>query len=357
MNPEEIKKRLARGREIEHLERPVVAPTSSPGAPEVRITATTPEQGDSFSLIETLKGEWKTDEQGWNLIALPFKDLSAPGDYRLLMNQYGETLNFGLTDKGVPNRGIDPDASGDTTQLIDAIDYMQLIDEVDSDDFPPSMLRANKGEGLHHEPGLFLQILNHQSSVGQGKGKSQGPKLEVARLGTIPHGDSVLAMGTVEIIDGPPIIPDLNALPLKTTQDINSAYLTPYKHYEDNPFFGEVPQSTPGFPGFFSTNANAILQFALDDFKGRVKKTTVLHFDTKFGKGGIVNIPFIVKQADATEMVATFWIMELESADGSAPEFVMQYSQTVFLDFFDSTTETGKRVRWPHVSINTLRKS
>lgn len=349
MNAEEIKKRLARGRKIEHLDQP----DDNLGIPELRVTSTAVKQDDSFNLIKTLQGTWETDDKGWNLIALPFKDPSAPGDYRLLMNQYAETLSFGLSDINVPNRGIDPDASGETTQLIDAIDYMQLIEQVDSDDFPPSTLREDNGGGLHHEPGLFLQVLNHQSSAVQGKGKSQGPKLEVARMGNIPHGDSVLAMGTVEIIDGPPIIPNLDALPLRTTQDLSSGYLAPYKHYEDDPFFGKVPQSVPGFPGFFSTNANAILQFALDGFKKRVKKTTVLHFDTKFGKGGIVNIPFIVKQADATEMVATFWIMELEPENGSDPEFVMQYSQTVFLDFFPSKNDE-KKIRWPHVSINTL---
>ena len=41
----------------------------------------------------------------------------------------------------------------------------------------------------------------------------------------------------------------------------------------------------------------------------------------------------------------------------------MQYSQTVYLEFFDSPLEDEKdvngnprRIRWPHVSINTLRK-
>ncbi len=63
-------------------------------------------------------------------------------------------------------------------------------------------------------------------------------------------------------------------------------------------------------------------------------------------------------------MHATFWIMELEKTDQCLPpEFVMQYSQTVYLEFFDSPLEDEKdvngnprRIRWPHVSINTLRK-
>lgn len=352
MDADDIKRRLATGRQIESLEK------NQDGAEEssdlLNLTATpeaaSTEPDGSSGLLDILDGTWKTKNKGWNLIALPFKD--GPFDYRLLMNQYGETLEFSHTDKGVPNRGIDPDGDGMTDQVLDAIGYKQLIDQVAADDSPSSKLRARDGEGLHHEPGLFLHLLNHQSHSTMGKVKSQGPKLEVARLGTIPHGDTVLALGTVEVIDGPPVIPDLNALPLKTTTDINGKYLAPYKHFEDNPFFGTVPKSLPNFPGFFSSNANAILQFSNPG--SQVKKTTILHFDTKFATGGIVNIPFITKQADATEMQSTFWIMEVESDNGT--EFIMQYSQTVFLDFFKSKVP-GERVRWPHVSINTLKKT
>ena len=257
------------------------------------------------------------------------------------MNQYGEKLQFKTADKNVPNRGITPDSNGFTDQLIDALDYEQMIIQVDSADSPESNLRSPNGKGIHHEPGLFLQVLNHVPTTG-------GDELHVARLGTVPHGDSVLAMGTVNITEEPPVIRDLNALPIGVSQDLASPYLSPYQHFETHPFFGTVnPDQVEGFPGFFSSNANAILQFAKFN---NVKQTTKLHFNTKFGTGGIVNIPFIVKEANATEMEATFWIMELE--DG---RFFMQYSQTVMLDFFDRPDGKGK-IKWPHVSINTLVK-
>ena len=77
----------------------------------------------------------------------------------------------------------------------------------------------------------------------------------------------------------------------------------------------------------------------------------MLTFDTAFPQGNITNLPFIVREANATDMKATFWIMELEAGG-----FIMMYSQTVMLDFFDSPLNPGEKVRWPHVSINTLRK-
>lgn len=339
MKAEDIKARIRAGRKMQKVE---------PGA---RYSDVAADQGESLGPLADLLGSWSSDDRGWNLIALPFRDASAPFNYRVLMNQYGEELKFDFVDENIPNRGITPDTDGDTDQLLTGLDYQQVIKQVESEDSPSSTLRSPNGKGIHHEPGLFLHVMNHRTT-------EDGKELKVARLATIPHGDSVLAMGTVEVVNGPPTIPGLDALPVRVNQDVvNNPYLAPYLHFEQNKFFGTVPPSTPGFPGFFSTNANAILQFASGRL-GAVKKTTILHFDTKFGTGGIVNIPFVVREANATEMEATFWIMELEPENGSdEPRFVMQYSQVVFLDFFPSRDDPTKLIRWPHVSINTMVRS
>ena len=84
-------------------------------------------------------------------------------------------------------------------------------------------------------------------------------------------------------------------------------------------------------------------------------RTTVLHVDSTIESGGISNIPFIVKQADAAEMESTFWIQELADRDQfGEPRLRLQYSQTVMLDFIDRGD--GTLIRWPHVSINTMEK-
>lgn len=360
MKQADLKKRFAEGRVIDR----------SNGVQPSRLGCTGDED---FDLIGLLRGTWTSEAQGWNLIALPFP--SAPGKFRLLMNQYGETLRFNVPVKGVPNRGITPDVrentydpNDETDQIIDAIAYEQSVHQISVDDFPVSATppRAKDGDGIHHEPGFFMQFLNH-IPVGHTveEGKEDGPEeeLKIARLATIPHGNSVLAMGTVKSkIIGAPVIPDENAFPERIIDlDLNSnPYLAPYKHFEDRHFFGNVPQTVPGFPGFFPSDANAILKFANPG--ARVKQTTILHFDTKFRNDELTsipisNIPFVTREADTTEVHATFWIMELHKVDESSPaEFIMQYSQTVYLEFFDSDVP-GKRIRWPHVSINTLRKT
>lgn len=354
MEINELEKRIAEGRKIERVD----------GVKPSELGETGDEKLD---LINLLRGTWTSEAQGWNLIALPS---SAPNAFRLLMNQYGETLRFNVPDKGVPNRGVTPDFGGitsnpndETLQVIDAIAYEQIIMQVESEDFPASQLREKNGNPIHHEPGFFLQFLNHISvghTVEDGKENGPDTELKIARLATIPHGNSVLAMGFVEFKNGAPEILKEDARPERISNNLEDQYLAPYKHFEEFPFFGNVPKSFVNFPGFFPTDAHAILNFAMP--RDRIKKTTILNFDTKFRNAQLTsipisNIPFITREAETTEVHATFWIMELHKTNESADvEFVMQYSQTVYLEFFNSD-EPGKRIRWPHVSINTLRKT
>ena len=350
---------------------------------------------DQLDIIKLLRGTWVSQAEGWNLIALPAspKDLkNKPGsdknNFRLLMNQYGETLKFNMPDTSVPNRGVTL-ADDEPDQLINGITYEQFVVQKRVSDFPESVNDENRkvlaadGEPIHHEPGFFLQFLNHVG-VGTSPDVEGERKLKIARMGTIPHGNSVLAMGFVT--DDKTIKND-NAFPerlkdgeLDKNDFKDNPYLKPYQHFIESPFFGCVdPKKVSNFPGFSPDNTHAILQFTQK--KLTVIKTTVLNFDTKFKVAGIddakfdqndkpiagfpiSNVPFVKREANVTEMHATFWIMELEKTDSCAdPEFVMQYSQTVYLEFFDSPLESEKdengkprRIRWPHVSINTLRK-
>jgi hypothetical protein len=225
-----------------------------------------------------------------------------------------------------------------------------------------------------------MQFLNHiptgtSPDFKDAQGNQVVQTLKIARMGSIPHGNTVLALGFVSP-DASIDDQDDNAFPerLKIGDIVpgdfangaeHASYLAPYKHFIDNPFKGCVDHE--GFPGFSPEHFHQILTLARRSLD--IKTITTLQFDTKF-QGGfdlnekpisdipISNIPFLKREAGVTEMHATFWIIELNSRDGCAPpEFVMQYSQTVYLEFFNSPIlgEMG-RIRWPHVSINTLRK-
>lgn len=296
--------------------------------------------------LKWLPGHWHAHETGWNMIALPFAE--PRGNFRVLMNQYTEDLNFTFIDNGVPNRGIDFGTDTDTDQFVVTLDYQQQIKQNFVEDFPKSEKAGDVGAAIHHEPGLWLNMKNEKTN-----------DLDIARLGTIPHGNSVLALGQSREFAGKPTIPGLNGLPIGAPggMDLTHPYLAPYKKFEDGPFFGKIiPADIPDFPGFFPSDMNAILRFALSRLP-EVKTTTILEVDTTREDAGVVNIPFIEREADASSMKSTFWIMELKDKDPKGKtQFVLQYSQVVMLDFFPRADGLPGTIRWPHVSIATLRK-
>ncbi len=291
--------------------------------------------------LKLLPGRWVSQGRGWNMIALPFAS-PGPLDYRLLLNQFDEELSFTLVDKGVPNRGVSGKHHQQTDQFVVTLDYEQVITQVAVVDEPASTVAGLPGAAIHHEPGLFLNMLN---LIPDG--------FDVARLATIPHGDAVLALGTSLRSDGLAPIRPVDGLPVGVTQDLAAnPYLAPYKHFHDHPFTGTV--TFPGFPGFDPTAPHLLLDLANQGLD--VTRTTVLDLDTSHPTGGIKNIPFVVKQADAASMRSTFFIHELApDADGTVA-LQLQYLQVVMLDFFPRRDGLPGRISWPHVSINTLTK-
>jgi hypothetical protein len=296
--------------------------------------------------------------QGFNMIALPFQDAMAGDaqiDYRLLVNQYNEELTFDFVDKGVPNRGKHLDYSGiadndpDFDQMVVALDYQQKIKQITAEDFPASGETDKfNGKFIHHEPGLWLYMLDERTNG-----------VDLARLSTIPHGDSVLALGRsgfvpggINYTPGEEEIPDLiqSGLPIGDTRDLKNKedhYLDPYRHFQDCHFHGFDPINPQ--------NILKKVRKQWDDAGINILETkAVLKVDSTLETGGIHNIPFIVKQANAASMKSTFWIMRID--DHGTEKMILQYLQIVILDFLPREDGHPGLVRWPHISINTLEK-
>ena len=224
--------------------------------------------------------------------------------------------------------------SSQADQFVVTLDYEQTITQIDAADFPVSGQAGGPGVAIHHEPGLWLHMVNQNTN-----------DIDIARLATIPHGNSVLGLGDSDVISGAPIIPPLSGLPIGVDQDLDHPYLSPYKTFHDAPFKNLFD---PVIPNQLLEDANAGVN---------IQRTTVLPVDTSIESGGISNIPFIKKQADATEMQSTFWIQELvETGPGGNPKLRLQYTQTVMLEFFERLDGVPGLIKWPHVSINTLEK-
>jgi hypothetical protein len=315
--------------------------------------------------LTQLPGVWASvpafTGHGWNMIALPYMqpgnnvnpDIPGQvGPFRLLLNQFNETLTFTTVDKGVPNRGAALVNALDADQHLAALQYIQDVAQLAAVDSPATKNTPDTPKAaaaIHHEPGLFLHLFSQTGG---------GP--DIARLATIPHGDSVLALGSGVTKSGPPdfdVLGDFSPLPIGVDPDVeNNPYLAPYKQFKQAPFKGNI--TAPGFPGFDPTNPLALLKAAIPP--ASIKNTTTITLDSTLASAGISNIPFVVRQANSVSMQAVFWIQELNALGPTGkPQFVIQYAQRVLLQFFPigAGLGAGGGILWPHISINTMQRT
>ncbi len=279
-------------------------------------------------LWNELQGTW-VGNKGWNIIAVPSPG-STPGDegdFQLFIAPYLETLTF--TNAGAParNRG------GSVDQFIPGLEYQQRITDKDT------------GELLHIETGMFLNL----SEIIDNDNKKQPiPDFNIARSGTIPHGDSIMILGAPPFVeDGAPNIPDISSLP----PDLG-----------DNPPLGYTDPYLEPHPGLDVANPNATLRQDLEKQAGEgfeITKTITMVLDSN-NNGGISNIPFIVKHANATRMQAVFWLEKVRNKKSGQEFNQLQYTQIIDLEFHrkfmknQSDPKAKGLITWPHITINTM---
>lgn len=286
-----------------------------------RASPPSPQETEQLGHLADLPGTWVG--QGFNLIALPNgQQNNQPLIFRLMLNNTIETLTFGALGGAVPNRGgQDIDGKPVNDIFFKGLHYFQQVSD------------AKSFAGLHVEPGLWLNLPG-----------------SLARLGTVPHGDSLLAQGSGDAFSGGPKFEVANPTPFvvdsagKKQPITFQPYLQPYS---------DVSLFPPGITAADVMDANRLLASAITGQK--ITKTTVLQVDSN-AEGGILNIPFVKQNADVTDVSATFWIETVQNPDGT--EFMqLQYTQTVILDF--GTIPNGdptQVIKWPHISIATLVK-
>ena len=293
------------------------------------------------------------------------------GDNLLELNLTLETLSFSPSLGSVPNRGeVQPNI------FLNGVPYLQVITDVTVPSQPT---------GIHFEPGLWMAV---PATTDPDEGQT------VVRMASIPHGTTIEAQGTsFSPADGPPNIAAVNITPVQI--DPPNKQITFPSQTAANKDTARIPQDLTSFIA-----AGTITQAMLDDpntllrnhiASQTITSTTTIVISTEaatplFG-GGTDNIAFLVPNADAVTMQATFWIETVEftievpifepgqppliipaetgAAGQPVPEFLVnppipitaprsikvqtpqiQYSQEVFLNF--------NGLSWPHVSVATL---
>jgi hypothetical protein len=148
-----------------------------------------------LGLLCELAGTWEGD--GFNLIARP--DFVQGTNLFLQLSDTHEILKFDPIGSPIPNRtfGPNPGTNQPFRDLkLAGLTYLQKIHD------------AQTGGALHIEPGIWVRQPNTNYPPEEA---AMGEEL-VFRLGTIPHGNSLLAQGTASKFDGDPALQAGNVL-------------------------------------------------------------------------------------------------------------------------------------------------
>jgi hypothetical protein len=271
---------------------------------------------------------------GFNLIARPDKQNNNP--FFLELNATQEILEFTNIGGDIPNRGsIQSDIN------LHGVRYLQRVAD------------CTMHTAIHLEPGLWLRLPSTSAP-------DPVTQETYVRQATIPHGDAVLAQSTFfTTVNGGPQIAPVDSTPFTgNIPDLNSPAANPVTNPNYLRPYTATPLPTECLPAGLDAvqtikNPALVLQAAIAG--QNIQETVVIQISTA-PVGGIVNIPFVVQNANATRLDAIFWIEKvLDPAAGPDPFIQLQYVQRVILDFPPAIG--APIISWPHISVATLVKT
>jgi len=352
--------------------------------------------------LASLPGSWRGT--GFNVMWRPDNSKNPTFDniHRFLeLNLTSETLNFQVIPGVVPNRG-----AGEQEDLsLYGLHYLQRVSDAD---VPPV---KTAGEALHIEPGLFMNVP-----------QSENHKVPtIVRMGSIPHGVTVLMQGPTPStvpVDGPPDIPPI--YPLEQLPEFTPEKPQPGEPNKDPPIegLGIMPvnvttppvQPPPALKHLKSAQhpvAEVVIEndnpgktngpFPLPEFQEYIENPNKLLTDANADKDilgsiaiklnseevedSIGNIPFLgtPKEQDAAEPAnnafvqsarATFWIEWVRipggrrdgrhpHQDDPAHQIEPYYGEETYLrlQYSQSVILVFNKVLWPHITVATLTLS
>ena len=293
-------------------------------APQTALKGMMPGAEDPLGPLGQLRGRW--EGTGFNTIWRPLFDPAAPQQKHFLeLNLTVESIDFVEINGAIPNRGL---LQGDL--IMAGLHYLQQV----SDNF---------GNGLHIEPGVWLTVPPTTNP--------QEP-LTVARMGSIPHGTTILAQGLASNEARAPnfAVSDIRPFAIGNPTE---RFSFPETDLSIPTPFRSAPALIAGITQPMVDDPNSALATAIAG--QNIIFTTNLIITTGSAPvrgGGTANTAFLEggpdgPNANAASVESIFWIEQVEEADGTT-FLQLQYTQTVLLDF--------NGLSWPHVSVATLRQ-
>jgi len=282
---------------------------------------------DMEALLHALSGEWRG--QGFTMIAVPsFTNTKRDFDLKLFNTE--ESIIFGGVRDGIRN-GRNKDET-----FLSSVSYYQ---SVHNKNYP-----FNE---LHVETGMWF----FAPAIGDSA-------QELWRAGIVPHGNAFLAGSILdELLDQkkPPVFEDMDVRPFTQHNESDIRQNLPYT----------VPYETPTLPDSmvprYTTNIGNIVinptEFLKKDNEGlnivETKTIAISSIEPGDSFGGLLNIPPLQHEANASQIEATFYIEKVQRDDGTS-YYQLQYVQEIYIDF--RVFDKDPILTWPHVSVATLRK-
>jgi hypothetical protein len=274
--------------------------------------------------LQDLVGTWVG--HGFNTIWRP--NHTPPGQDRFLeLNLTLETLEVEEIKGAIPNRGL---LQGDINMF--GVTYLQQIKD------------RNVGAGLHIEPGIW-------ATVPKTTNPAEVPT--VVRMGSIPHGTTILAQGVASATAGPPRIASVDITPFAIGNPAQKIHF-PESNLSIPTAFRSPPANIAGVTQAMVDNPNSLLNTALTG--QTILKTTVLDVSTHpilpVVGGGTSNTAFLQgnpaqgPNAVSALVSSIFWIETVKGPPGKPDFHQLQYTQTVLLNF--------NGLSWPHVTVGSL---
>ena len=351
-----------------------------------------------------LIGTWKNDDKlvdpstklplSFNVMPLPQVETQARaatsgsyGGFILKNFAFTETIRFNGTAAQNPQTvsvlAGAPNGGGTYTQLSRAVFYDQQVHFAEGPQGPTA--GKTLGDVVHVENGAWLHLVSIKQGLGpysleksggpfvEGPLLPQPPNVSIAKQISVPHGNSVLALGSVDTfgkdkkgnplmtLQGAPVIPDAFVPypePAGASVDPN---VDPYQTLLNAADDYENPNVAS------TLNASAPLQQALTIVQPKSHMHWRVTTQPLFGGAGVVtNIPFEQRKSKVIGYAADYWLLseDVYKLGGGSVNFkYLAYTQIILMEM-QIYTGSGdplspanyRRYIFPHVTSNTVAK-
>lgn len=336
-------------------------------------------KGVQLGIFQHLKGSsWNNqilpnadDGQGgpknplsYNVMPLPQPGTTSEGEpdngYILKNFRYFEELVFhDENDTAIP--ALAPNRGGEIEQLANALFYDQKVLFAEGPD---------KGTPVHVENGLWLNLITGHQHKGpydmhgevnsEAKVIEQPSEIAIAKQMSIPHGNSILALGkytkSSTIYPKIPNAPD----PHPKAVDEKSPKLDTDRYQRKLASDGNFQNPNPDY----TLNSNSTIQEALrlinptHSIEWEVSTAAqVVKYDNGSEikvEGAVNNIPFEKLRSDVTEYTAKYWLLSTDPVGTTTPSYnYLLYTQNIVMEM----QVNGHGYYFPHTTANALTRS